>query len=168
MSEWLAFFAAAGAVWMDLHMQKVRNLFILAGLASGFVYRFATEGFRGIIGFSAGVFCPVLLLTVLFLIGALGAGDIKLFAVLGGIMGVRQVLQCMLWAFLLGGALSIIIFLSDGGIFGRLAYFVQYFQSLFITKQIRPYREDKFRGAYIHFTVPVFMSVLLYMGGIFT
>lgn len=168
MSEWLAFFAAAGAVWMDLRMQKVRNWFILAGLAAGFIYHLAAEGLRGMIGFSAGVFCPVLLLGVLFLAGALGAGDIKLFAVLGGIMGVRQVLQCMLWAFLFGGALSIIIFLSDGGIFGRLAYFMQYFQSLFITKQIRPYREDKFHGSYIHFTVPVFMSVLLYMGGIFT
>ena len=87
MSEWLAFFAAAGAVWMDLRMQKVRNWFILAGLAAGFIYHLAAEGLRGMIEFSAGVFCPVLLLAVLFLAGALGAGDIKLFAVLGGIMG---------------------------------------------------------------------------------
>lgn len=168
MSEWLAFFAAVGAVWMDLRMQKVRNWYILAGLAAGFLYRLVTGGLSGIAGFAAGVFCPVIILAVLFLFGALGAGDIKLFAVLGGIMGVRQVMQCMLWAFLLGGALSLIIFLSGGEIRGRLAYFVQYFQSLFITKQIRPYREDKFHGSYIHFTVPVLMSVLLYMGGIFT
>lgn len=167
MSGWLALIAAAGAVWMDLRTQKVSNWFILTGLAAGAVYRLFTEGLSGIAAFAAGVFCPILILGILFIFGALGAGDIKLFAVLGGMMGVRQVMQCMLWAFLLGGALSFIILLSCGGIRRRLAYFVQYFQLLFITKQIRPYREGSGRGASIHFTVPVLMSVLLYMGGIY-
>lgn len=167
MSGWLAFLFAARAAWMDVRTQKVKNRWIVCGLCTGLIFRLATGGRAGAVSFAGGALCPVLLLGVLFVLGALGAGDIKLFSVLGGIMGARQVMYCILWSFLLGGALSFIIFLFCGNIRRRLAYFLHYFQSLFITGQIRPYREREGFGTELHFTVPVLMSVLLYMGGIY-
>lgn len=67
------------------------------------MFLLAEFGFWGIIYFLWNSFVPIILLFLLFRMRALGAGDIKLFSMIGSMVTFWQLLMCIKWAFLLGG-----------------------------------------------------------------
>lgn len=153
------------AMFMDLCWMRVDNGWILLSLGVGFVCRCLLYKTAGIAEFAAGAVLPLLILGVLFYFRMLGAGDIKLFCALGGIMGVAEIIQCMLYSFLLGGIFSLGILILWGDFRERMRYFFQYFQEFFSTGKVKPYLKPGMTSENFHFTVPVFLSVLLYAGG---
>jgi len=97
----------------------------------------------------------------------IGAGDIKLLSVLGGIMGVPDILICMIWSVIFGAVLSAAILIICGDLSRRLTYFTNYFKLYFRTGKRIPYRREGSRPEHIHFSVPVLMGVLLWIGGFY-
>lgn len=104
-------------VWSDLKTQKIHNSMILAGCAIGMVL--AIQAARppdvvkgGILEWSKHFIGAIAILYIFFLTRALGAGDIKLYAVLAGMMPMEQFWH-MLIASLLLGALSGIPYLFE-------------------------------------------------------
>ena len=87
--------------------------FICLGLLAGFVTCLQEEGIRGIPVYAAGVLIPCVLLLPLFYFRMLGAGDIKVFAVLGGLTGSHGILSIMFGSFLLGAVLSLAFLRSE-------------------------------------------------------
>lgn len=57
---------------------------------------------------------PVIVLYLFFLIGALGAGDIKLFSLIGGFVNLKELITCMIAAFVLGAVWSVVKMLVNG------------------------------------------------------
>lgn len=155
------------AMVMDLRVMQVENGWILFSLITGFFLRFWQEGIAGIPGFLIGVMLPAAVLGILFCFRMLGPGDIKLFCALGGIMGVPGILRCMMVSFLIGAVLSFSILISYGIFCRRIHYLIQYFQEFFHTGRIRPYYRKGMCVENFHFTVPVFLSVMLYAGGVY-
>ena len=94
-------------------------------------------------------------------------GDIKLFCVLGGIMGPVHILWCIWYAFLTGGLLSLAILILCGGFSQRIQYLVKYMKTYIRTGERKAYYRNGTAWENIHFTVPVFMSVMLYAGGMY-
>ena len=94
------------AVCMDVKSMRISNRLILIGLGIAFLHRFLSGGvievFHGII---LAVF-PIILLYLLFLVGALGAGDIKLFSLIGGFVNFKELTECIVFAFLCAGIFS--------------------------------------------------------------
>ena len=66
----------------------------------GFLIQITENGPKGGVIFLAGVAVPVLLLGILFIFHMIGAGDIKLLCALGGIMGPRTVMECIVYSLL--------------------------------------------------------------------
>lgn len=155
------------AVLMDLQTTKVDNGWILFSLLIGGLYRTLSQGPVGLFAFFQGICFPFLLLLFLFYFRMLGSGDIKVFCVLGGLLGVRKIGYCILCAFLLGGILSLFLLFTYGDIRRRFQYFFRYIQDCMLTGEVKPYLKKGMRQENIHFTVPIFMSVLMYVGGFY-
>ena len=61
----------------------------------------------GVLFYVVNIFIPVIFLFLLFQMRALGAGDIKLFSMLGAFISTEQLLKLMALAFCIGALLGI-------------------------------------------------------------
>lgn len=152
---------------MDIQTEKIANrgaaIFWFAGLG----YQIWLRKLSGIWEFAAGAAVPIILLAGLFALRMLGPGDIKLFSALGGVMGVAPIIRCIICSFLIGAVLSAAVILLCKNAKERLRYFTAYLSQCFKEKTIYPYYRTGRRIENIHFSVPVFLAVVLYMGGFY-
>ncbi|MBU5482439.1 prepilin peptidase [Blautia sp. MSJ-19] len=158
---------AGVAVLMDLYEMKIKNGWILWSLLTGFLYELWRGGWNGAAFFIAGAGLPLLVLGWMFYFRMLGAGDIKLFCALGGIMGPGAVLWCIWFAFVAGAGISLAVVIFCGNFRQRLQRFAEYLLAFIWTGRRAPYFQKGAVTENIHFTVPIFMSVMLYMGGMY-
>lgn len=115
---------------MDLKSYKISNHLIIFGLIIGILFNFFEYGWTSISISFLGILLPILLLFPLFLIKALGAGDIKLFSVLGSFYGVTYVFKIIVAAFIIGAVMSLVYLIKYKQVFYRLHYLVTYFQTI--------------------------------------
>ena len=67
-----------------------------------------------------------------------------------------------------GAGISLAILISTGGIRRRFLYLYQYMNEFYCTGEIRPYyRKGMSFPENFHFTVPIFLSAVLYAGGVY-
>ena len=105
---------------------------------------------------------------ILFAFGMIGAGDIKLFCALGGIMGCESIIKCIFISFLTGAGISATLLIFNHNFCERILYFIEYVKCTVSTGKISSYRRKSIAAPEnFHFTIPVFISVLLYAGGIY-
>ncbi len=158
---------AGTAVLMDLRMERVENGWILLSMAAAFFWRMLQEGLGGIPGFILGMLLPLAALGGLFYFRMLGPGDIKLFCALGCAMGPSAIWKCIICSFMLGAAISFAILIFYSSFLTRIRYLIRYFHIFFRTGEVTPYYMKGMTLENFHFTVPVFMSVMLYAGGVY-
>ena len=152
---------------MDLRTARIDNGWILFSMAVGAVCCTMEKGIAGMFFYAAGSSIPLILI-ILFGFGMLGAGDIKLFCALGGVMGTAGILKCILVSFILGAFISVLILMFSRSFCERIQYFITYMENCRNAGEIIPYRRKEITAPEnFHFTVPVFLSVTLYVGGIY-
>lgn len=95
------------AVYTDMTRTRISNRLIVSGLLGGFFFRIWSEGSMGLFVYVVNIFIPVIFLYLLFQMHALGAGDIKLFSMLGAFISTEQLLRLMGLAFCIGALLGI-------------------------------------------------------------
>ena len=154
-----------GAMCMDLLKQKVSNIWILTGWCLGLCYWIFRNGISGVFVFCPGMICPLLLLYPLFYFRMLGAGDIKLFSVLGGFLGWKLILKGMVYSFVIGAVFSLVFLCMCGNWIARIQYFCRYVGAYGKTKVMVPYRKEGMMPENFHFTIPIMLGMLLYAGG---
>lgn len=121
----------------DIRTGKIRNRLILLGYVSGFIISVYGGGIKIIPLWFLKIIIPVILFYLLFRIGALGAGDIKLFSVIAGFLTIKDFWICMVAAFLSGA-----VFCA-----GKI---------MFSKKMKHPHT--------IHFSIPILAGYLYYLG----
>lgn len=163
----LALFLIAGGVCTDLVTERVPNEWILFGYGAGICYQISEKGIEGMIVFLEGSMLPILFMFPLFVFRMMGGGDIKMFSALGGVLGADQILRCITWSFGLGAVLSLAFLISCGSLRERLAYFFQYAGECTRQRRIIPYGKSGRQPENLHFTVPIFIGVLLFAGGFY-
>lgn len=102
MVEFILITLLSVAVMCDLFYAKIPNVVIMAGLFSALCLNLYFEGIGGIGKYFAAMMISLLAGIVVFAFGVLGAGDIKLFIVIGAFLGVRGVLGSFGRAMLIG------------------------------------------------------------------
>ena len=95
------------AVYIDIRQTRISNRLIVSGLIMGFIFRLYSEGLMGVLFYVINILIPVIFLHLLFQMRALGAGDIKLFSMLGAFISIEQLLELMVLAFFAGALLGI-------------------------------------------------------------
>lgn len=151
---------------MDLKSFKIKNHLILSGIFLGLIFHLFEKNLNNFFGGILGSILPLIFLFPLFKLKALGAGDIKLFSVIGLFFGRLFVLQSILYSFLIGGVLSMIHLIRKKQFLSRYQYLIQYTKTYFLkssSTKIPPYYNIKEQGytGVIHFTVAIFLGVIL-------
>jgi prepilin peptidase CpaA len=102
--------------YYDVRYRRIPNAFVLATLASGLIVNAIYGGFNGVVASLGGCAIAFILMFVLHVFGAMGAGDVKLFAAVGSLVGTQLVLPTFLVVILTGGALALLLMLHTGAV----------------------------------------------------
>jgi prepilin peptidase CpaA len=100
--------------YYDVCYRRIPNAFVLATLAVGIVINVIFGGIDGALASLGGCALAFFLMFVLHVFGAMGAGDVKLFAAIGAVMGHQLVLPMFFVVILTGGVLGVISMLRTG------------------------------------------------------
>ena len=95
------------AVIQDFMCMKISNRLILMGLFCSIAFGISIGGVPQIIYILWNISFPVIILYLLYVLVILGAGDIKLFSVIGGFTNFKTLTDCILAAFLVGAIISV-------------------------------------------------------------
>ena len=104
-------------IYHDVRYRRIPNAFVLATLISGLTLNFALGGINGGLNSVGGFLLAFILMFMLHVFGAMGAGDVKLFAAIGSVIGAQLVLPTFVVVVLLGGLLALVTVLRSG-VFG--------------------------------------------------
>ena len=146
----------------DCKDYRIKNTIVYPFIAAGLVTNLCIGGFRGLAFSLLATLVPVFILFLLYSLKMLGAGDIKLFASIGSIMGTKFALLSIVYSFLLGGLIALIIICFRKNWNKRLEYFLRYIKSCFLTLSLLPYTnlKDTSDGAKFRFSYATVLGVL--------
>ncbi len=112
------------ALWHDVRSRRIPNLLVLLGALAGLalnallppgasLFRAPFGGLGALAGL-AGLGTGLAVLLPMYLLRAMGAGDVKLMAMAGAFLGPRAMLDAALWTLLSGGVLALAAALYSG------------------------------------------------------
>jgi prepilin peptidase CpaA len=101
------------ALVYDVATRRIPNGLVLAGLLAALAYQPFVEGGAGLSGGVIGALIGLAIMFHLYLLRALGAGDVKLMAAVGAFLGPTQILGAVLLTLAVGGALSLVAALAS-------------------------------------------------------
>ncbi|MBQ9990875.1 MAG: prepilin peptidase [Lachnospiraceae bacterium] len=163
----LLFFAA---VW-DLWKKKIPNLIICTGYVLGLARLMPVQNMETVSTHFMGMILPILICIPLYLIGALGAGDIKLLSMAGFFLPVQETLHCLFLSFVLAGIISLIFLIQKKLLISRLGYAGRYILDCLKSGRLKAYYPPGDEGrvmrqnSSISFALPIFISTLIVLGG---
>lgn len=112
---------AAVIIYYDVRYRRIPNAFVLGTLLSGLTLNLALGGLSGGLNSIGGCLFAFVLMFMLHVFGAMGAGDVKLFAAIGSVIGAELVLPTFVVVVLTGGVLAMVSILRSG-IFSTTMY----------------------------------------------
>jgi prepilin peptidase CpaA len=95
------------AMWLDLRYRRIPNWLTFSGILSAFLVHGLEKGTAGLLPTAIGFVAGVLILLIPFAKGGMGAGDVKLLAMIGAWMGVQFLFPACLWMGMVGLFLSL-------------------------------------------------------------
>jgi prepilin peptidase CpaA len=112
----------------DLKERKIYNDVLLPFLLASWILHTFTNGFPGLIESLLGTIVGLAVLLIPYLLGGMGAGDVKLLAVIGGIKGIGFVLMASLYMAMAGGIIAIFVILFRKGFLRKVIYLLHGFR----------------------------------------
>jgi len=94
------------ATWDDLRRRSIANRINLAGLAAGLVCHTAGRGLAGLAWSAGGAAVGFAVFLVFYCLGGMGAGDLKLMAAFGALLGPSGILIAALLAAPIGAIVA--------------------------------------------------------------
>jgi prepilin peptidase CpaA len=107
---------AIAIAYYDVRYRRIPNRLVLATLVSGLILNSLFGGLAGLYGSVSGCLLAFILMFILHIFGAMGAGDVKLFAAIGAVTGVQFVLPTFLIVVLTGGLLAVVSMIRAGAV----------------------------------------------------
>jgi prepilin peptidase CpaA len=101
--------AGASSALVDIYTRRIPNLLTLSVAGLGVALAAAGVGSPSIAQALLGFVVGLVLMLPGHVIGATGAGDVKLFAALGTLLGPKAIAMAFLYTALAGGAIAIVV-----------------------------------------------------------
>lgn len=152
----------------DLYRGKISNGIIVTGFLWGMFCQIWMKGVAGMVFFWGGTLLPVILMAGIYYFRMIGAGDVKLLAVVGGFLGPAEGIKCLVLSIFLGGLFSLVILFRKHNFCQRLLCISEFVSECSNGRPRQSYLKKAGPDARFCFAVPVFLTVLLYVvrGGI--
>jgi len=158
-------FVSGIACVCDLRTRRIPNLLTFGGSALAVAYSLWISSLGGLAASVGGWTAGLALFLPMFLLGGMGAGDVKLAACLGAWLGPRAALFVALYSAIAGGVMAVSVALATG-------YFKQAVANVWLLLAhwrvvgIRPLPEltlEGSRGPRLPFALPIFAGAIAAM-----
>ncbi|MFC4098838.1 A24 family peptidase [Paenibacillus xanthanilyticus] len=106
----------------DVRSRKIYNNVIAPALVLAVVYHAATDGWSGLLHMLIGLGAGFAILLIPYLLGGMGAGDVKLLALVGALKGAGFVMAASVYMALFGAVMALAIVLFKNGFRARIRY----------------------------------------------
>lgn len=121
---YIAMATAASAATTDLRERRIPNLLVFPVMLIALLGHLFHNGLDGLLFFGLGWGAGLLVFLLPFALGAMGAGDVKLMAAIGALMGWRFILVTALYASVAGFFVAIVILAFKRGWLLRIAKYL--------------------------------------------
>ena len=158
-----ALIIGAAACVTDLHSRRIPNWLTFGAAAAAIAMQYASSGPVGVQHAMSGWVTGLFLFMPLFLLGGMGAGDVKLLAALGAWLGPGAAFWMAIYASMAGGVLAVVVALRHNylrtafenlGILGK-------FWWLFGLKPMAGLTLERGTGPRLAYAVPLFLGTVL-------
>lgn len=153
----------------DYRYHKIPNYLLILTAAFGVGWRLATEGGMGAVSYVGQAVVTMCLFFPLFKIGAVGAGDVKLFGVAAGYLQLKKILIFCILSLLIAAVISLIKMFKRSIFLKRIKHLADYLKDVAQSGRWKKYPvndQDK-ASAGICLSGPILISMLLSIGGIY-
>lgn len=113
--------------YYDVRYRRIPNSFVFATLASGIAINGIFSGLAGLYASLGGCVLAFGLMFMLHVFGAMGAGDVKLFAAIGAVTGSALVMPTFIVVVLTGGLLAAVSIIRAGMVMTTMHRVLQIF-----------------------------------------
>ena len=113
--------------YYDVRYRRIPNPFVLATLAAGLAVNAIFGGLAGVGESLMGCGLGFVLMFMLHVFGAMGAGDVKLFAAIGAVIGAHLILPTFVVVVLTGGLLALVSIIRAGMVVTTMQRVLQIF-----------------------------------------
>lgn len=103
----------------DLRWRRIPNWLVLPFLIAGFAVSSWLHGWHGVAQSAEGMALGLFVFGLIFWVGGMGAGDVKLCAAIGAWIGPQQMIMALIFISLAGGLMAIVWSVA-GGFVGEL------------------------------------------------
>ncbi|WP_346284576.1 prepilin peptidase [Zoogloea sp.] len=155
------------AVFFDLRSRRIPNVLVAAGLPAGFILAAVANGLDGLLGSLAGAGIGIGVFLPFFVFRLIGAGDVKLFGVVGAFVGQAHIFQVLLYSLIAGGVVGVGALLLSGNTGRALHNFRVFFVSVVLRMQheVMPLSELAAQSAVrIPYALAIAAGVLVWLG----
>lgn len=153
----------------DYRDSRIPNYLILLAGFLGMGWQAWDNGLLGVLFYLGQAILVMALLYPFFRIGGLGAGDVKLLGVTAGYLPFEKILMYLFCSLLVAATISVVKMWKRKSFWLRMRYLAVYLEDVMKTGRWKPYQADgeNKQSAGICLSGPVFVSILLYLGGVY-
>lgn len=156
------------ACGFDYRIKKIPNALVVSAVFAGFLFRFQRDGAGGLLLYLLGAMLITAILYPLYIIGGIGAGDVKLLGAAAGYFPFERIFLFSFVSLLIAAIISLVKLLVNKNFRERLGVFFGYMKKSAGTGALCPYPAAAEREkAGVCLSGPILLSLLLYFGGVY-
>ena len=162
LNLYLAVIIALGAALIDIKSSKIPNYLTFPAMVLGLSYFGYDEGWRGYLSSLAGLGLGMGLFMPLYLLGGMGAGDVKLMGAMGALVGMGLAFKAVIAATLVGGVLSVLTLAIQGQLSRIIKRYWLILKLLLFTGEISYIPlEGEIKQTKIHYGVAIALGTMI-------
>jgi prepilin peptidase CpaA len=143
----------------DIRKRKILNSITFPAMVTGLLYNTVLTGWDGFLFSLYGILLGFGLLMIPYILGGMGAGDVKLLGAIGALKGASFVFGAFIYIALIGGIIAIIILLKNKGLFDAF----KRIQFSILTRSLNGLNQSEMNGG-IPYGVPISVGTVIYFG----
>jgi prepilin peptidase CpaA len=155
--------------WGDLRTYRIPNYLTLGTALAGIIFQVAVNGISGAGSGMLGLALGFFLLFPVYLLGGMGAGDVKALAALGAWLGPSLTLMLFCYMAIAGGLMALGVLIYKGLLWAKIRLYWSYLVSWFLLRQAKvkpgPAPEADVQGIPYGVAIALGMVALFWRGG---
>jgi prepilin peptidase CpaA len=151
------------AMYTDFRWRIIPNRLTLPVIIMGLVLNLAGNGWQGLLFSFIGFIVGFGLMLLPYLIGGMGAGDVKLVAALGALLGGYAILNVFLFATIIGGVLATSVALRNRRLIKSLTNLYYIVAGFFLYRSVSTSRQFADKSIKVPYGIAVGSGLFLYL-----
>ena len=155
------------AFYYDAREHRIPNWLNVSGTIVGIVYHLIVGQLNGFLYSIMGAVVGGVILLILYIFKAIGAGDVKLFVAIGALSGTLFTLYSIMYSIVYAGLIGLVILLFTKTLFINMTLVLLHMKESFQKRSLTPLEEFKQhvsnRFPFVYAVVPGVATTFYYM-----